>query len=464
MGAVYEAQTPDGSRHAVKVIVPELAGKNPGARRRFVREARAVSSIDSDHVVRVVEADTDPEQQLPYIVMELLCGMDLDTLIERHGALQPHVVARLFVQASRGLEAAHELSFVHRDIKPANLFLHEVPSGEVVTRVCDFGVAKQLATDGTNTTTANLTHTGGVIGSPMYMSPEQTRNAKHIDSRTDVWSLGISLYQALTGRQPWEGRDTVGELILAICTEPLPHVQDKAPWVSKGLVDVVHKALRRDRAERFQSMTEFAQALLPFTDGSTVVTPDLLTPVPKQIRVQSATRAAAPELTSVSAGTVAHTAAEPKKRTPRSTIVLAVVAAAAVATTIVTVQMKSNDPVTATSEPHKAAAPKDTVPAVKTAETSATSDTKAVSIIEDGSPEPTAIKLMQKDGGPVKASPPPKVAEKPGSAAKTAHRPQTRTASTPPKPKASAPPVKPPAATQTPTKPPGPPTDDQWPD
>ena len=312
MGSVYEAVGDDGNRYAVKVIEPELAGKNPGARRRFVREARAVTGIDCEHVVRVVHADTDPRQQLPFIVMDLLSGGDLEGRIKRLGPLHPVAAARVFIQACKGIQAAHDIGLVHRDIKPANLFLHETVSGELIVKVCDFGIAKQVAADGEDNTT-NLTRTGGVMGSPMYMSPEQAKNAKEVDHRTDVWSLGIALYEAVCGTPPWEGRSTVGELILAIYTEPVPHIQDKAPWVPPGLVDVVHRALHRNPGERLPSMREFAAALEPFADGSHKLNAELLKPLDAKCRAARAKRADGHVLTSMGAASVAAAVADAER-------------------------------------------------------------------------------------------------------------------------------------------------------
>jgi serine/threonine-protein kinase len=270
MGTVYEASLPDGGRVAVKVIRPELAGPNLAARRRFVREARAAASIDNPHVVRVLEVGSDAEG-IPFIAMELLHGSDLQHVVKQLGALAPRTTARLFWQACDGLRAAHARGFVHRDVKPANLFLHRQPSGEVVVKLCDFGVVKQLDADGEADTTANLTHTGGVIGSPMYMSPEQATNAKTIDPRADVWSLGAALYETLTGVPPWHGKESMGELIVAVCTEPLPHLQDRAPWVPPELAAAVHRAMTRNVGRRFQSMTEFGEVLRTCAGRRTIV-------------------------------------------------------------------------------------------------------------------------------------------------------------------------------------------------
>jgi hypothetical protein len=133
----------------------------------------------------------------------------------------------------------------------------------VVAKVCDFGVAKRTGLD--TSQTSELTQTGGMVGSPMFMSPEQARSAKHVDHRTDIWSLAISMYQALCGRKPWANQSaSLGELILAICTADLTPLQDVAPWIPPGLSDAIHRALLRDPEERYASMDEFRAALLPF--------------------------------------------------------------------------------------------------------------------------------------------------------------------------------------------------------
>jgi len=224
-------------------------------------------------------------------------------------------------QACRGLEAAHERGFVHRDIKPSNLFLHQVPTGDVVVKICDFGIVKRVRADDTEETAAQLTRTGGMVGSPAYMSPEQAKDARNIDLRTDIWSLGVSMFRALAGGLPWLGRESVGELIVAICTEGLPHVQDRAPWVPTGLAEAVHKTMRRDPGERFQSMAELAQALAPFTEGSTVVPSTDLGPVSQDLRGKAERRASPPDTTTVSgtrSQSVTSVPAEQAKRRRRA--------------------------------------------------------------------------------------------------------------------------------------------------
>ncbi len=284
MGAVYEAvDQREERRVAVKVILAESSAKGSDARRRFVREARAVSSIASPHVVRVIDADTDAVSDAPFIVMDLLSGIDLDQLIRERAPLEPHGLARLFLQACEGLAVAHAQSLVHRDIKPANLFLHQ--SGpEVTVKVCDFGVAKNTASEALEGSTAGLTRTGGLLGSPLYMSPEQAKNAKFVDARSDIWSLCLTMYEALSGVRPWEHCSTIGELILAICTENVAPLSDVAPWVDERLAAVVDRGVRRQVAERWQSVAEVTAALRAFTQGEARVSLDMLTSVSDEAR------------------------------------------------------------------------------------------------------------------------------------------------------------------------------------
>jgi serine/threonine protein kinase len=271
MGSVYEARTVDGERVAVKVILADEA-RSEQARQRFLREAKAASAVRSPNVVKLIDVGEDEARKLPFIVMELLCGSDLAALLKRVGALTPKISARLFVQACRGLGAAHASGFVHRDVKPGNLFLHELASGEVVLKVCDFGIAKQIAADSEGATQEMLTTTGSILGSPTYMSPEQIKTPRDLDERTDVWSLGASLYHVLTGSAPWDDCGELGEIIFAIFTQDVPHVQSKAPWVDAPFAALVHRAMRRPPEERHRSMAEMEQGLLELTDGSTSVT------------------------------------------------------------------------------------------------------------------------------------------------------------------------------------------------
>ena len=284
MGAVYEGTSESGDRIAVKVVPPDVFRRSQDVSRRFVREARALSSITSPHVVHVHEVDTDPRTGLPFIVMELLNGADLDKQVKRCGALDPPVAVRLFVQLCRGLAAAHARGIVHRDIKPANLHLHELPAGQIVPKICDFGVAKRILAVGAEETTVDITRSGGVLGSPVYMSPEQARNAKTVDLRTDIWSLGLSLWEALCGRRPWEGYSAVGEIIIAIWSQEVRPLTEVAPWIDAGLARVVHRALRRDADERYATAEDFAAALLPYASNAETIDRSMLVPMTRPPR------------------------------------------------------------------------------------------------------------------------------------------------------------------------------------
>ena len=314
MGAVYEARAETESRDvAVKVILAATGSVSGEARRRFVREARAAASIDSAHVVTVLDADTDPVSSAPFIVMELLSGIDLDHLVRDRGPIEPATIVKLFLQACEGLSAAHARSLVHRDIKPANLFLHQA-EGEVVLKLCDFGVAKNTNADAIEGSTAGLTRTGGLLGSPLYMSPEQAKNAKRVDHRSDVWSLCLAMYEALTGARPWPQCTTIGELILAICTESIAPMTDLAPWVPPELAAIVERGLLRPIDERWPSVDALAAALRPLADGDTRVTTAMLRSVSEDARARASKLR---RLVDVDAATIEQ-APPPDEVSPRS--------------------------------------------------------------------------------------------------------------------------------------------------
>jgi serine/threonine-protein kinase len=262
MGAVYEAATADGGSFAVKIVRPDVPLRSDGLR-RFARESRAAQQIENAHVARVVDAGTDDGLGLPFLVMERLEGRDLRQALRDVGPLAPSCAARLFVQACQGLAAAHACGVVHRDIKPANLFLQETGTGDIVLKLCDFGVAKHVALPEDS---GDLTKSNGLLGSPMYMSPEQSRNPRTVDHRSDIFSLGVTLYETLTGRSPWQGVSAL-DLVVAMCTTDAPALAVLAPWVPPRLAAAVHKALARNPKDRFASADEFASALRPFVDG-----------------------------------------------------------------------------------------------------------------------------------------------------------------------------------------------------
>ena len=271
MGNVYEVEGANGDRLAAKVVSAGTHGATQSTLQRFAREAKSSSAISSVNVVRTIDAGCDDKLGFPYIIMELLSGVDLSTIMKREGALAPEVAVRLVVQAARGVAAAHARGVVHRDIKPANLFLQQdARSSEVTVKVCDFGVAKRVSGMGISSGASHysLTRSGGMLGSPMYMSPEQARNAKAVDERTDVWSLSVVLWEALSGQRLWGGQSSLGELIVAICTEPIQLLEVAAPWLPRELSRTVQRGLERDPAKRIPTVRALIEQLDAFAGGT----------------------------------------------------------------------------------------------------------------------------------------------------------------------------------------------------
>jgi eukaryotic-like serine/threonine-protein kinase len=257
--------------------------------RRFQREARAAGSIETPHIVQVLDTGTDAGSGVIYMVMELLRGEDLQQLMKRLGKLSPQLSLRLVGQACIGLGKAHEAGVIHRDIKPANLFLSRHENGEITVKVVDFGIAK-IKVDVAAAEEAELTRTGGMLGSPLYMSPEQATGRKTIDHRTDIWSLGVVLYQALTGQVPHPA-EVIGALVMAICTEPAPPIQDLAPWVPPEIALLVHRSLAIDQDARFPSVLAMLEAIRKTVPEGLTIHADALVPLTEAQQAYVAPRA-----------------------------------------------------------------------------------------------------------------------------------------------------------------------------
>ncbi|WP_437760355.1 serine/threonine protein kinase [Sorangium sp. So ce1389] len=264
MGSVYEVELVEtGERLALKCAESELLNRSKSSVGRFQREVRAMGALDTEHIVRVRDAGTDPATGAPYMVMELLEGEDLQRLLDRVGKLEPDTALRIAAQVCVGLQKAHEARILHRDIKPANLFLARRGEGEIVVKILDFGIAKIKPEPHQGGPTTGLTRTGGILGSPRYMSPEQARGLSDIEYHTDLWSLGVVLYRALSGRVPHEHIEAFGELIIAICSVSPEPIQDLAPWVGPEVATVVHGALQFDAGDRFPSAAAMLDAIRP---------------------------------------------------------------------------------------------------------------------------------------------------------------------------------------------------------
>ncbi|HVY29524.1 MAG TPA: protein kinase [Polyangiaceae bacterium] len=291
MGAVYEAvHLGTHRRVALKVILGDAAHHSPDVIARFVREAKAAGAIDTQHIVQVLDFGIDTEQGIPYLAMEFLAGEDLDHVMERLGPLSPELAIRIVAQACVGLQKAHEAGVVHRDIKPANLYLARRDGGEVIVKILDFGIAKVKLDHLGSSENQKLTRTGSVLGSPRYMSPEQAKGLRSIDHRTDIWSLGAVLYQALSGRTPHHDQETLGQLIISICSEAPASIQDYAPWVSPELAAVVRGTLTMDVEQRTANAPALLQALKALQPGGFSLHESMLVPLAAGERARVAPR------------------------------------------------------------------------------------------------------------------------------------------------------------------------------
>jgi serine/threonine protein kinase len=254
MGAVWLADHLGLNTQVVVKFVSDKLVWSSEAVARFAREASAASQVKSPHVVQMLDHGV-METGIPYIVMELLEGHDLADHLTPAG-LPPREVVPIITQLARALTRAHERGIVHRDIKPSNVFLCEMGGGELFVKLLDFGVAKHEAA----TKPGEETRTGALIGSPFYMSPEQLVGDKSVDFRSDLWSLGVLAFEALTGARPFRG-DTIGALTMQVHTEPLPRPSQKNPALPPAIDGWFLKACARDPAARFGGAKELAAAL-----------------------------------------------------------------------------------------------------------------------------------------------------------------------------------------------------------
>ncbi|WP_437491338.1 protein kinase [Sorangium sp. So ce1014] len=267
MGLVVEALHLDlDTRVAIKFLLPEFMSYTEAAE-RFMREARTVAKLQTPHVVRVLDVAALDSGE-PYMVMELLDGEDLAAHAAETGTLAIGECIDHIAQACEALAEAHALGIVHRDLKPANLFLTRRPDGAPLIKVLDFGVSKILTGDTGN---VSLTQTTTILGSALYMSPEQMRSSKSVDPRTDIYALGVCLFEIIGGRPPYVA-DSFPELCAKIYTSPPESLEDLRPEVPEGLVEVIEKAIAREPEDRYQSISEFVQALAPFAAPGTRTT------------------------------------------------------------------------------------------------------------------------------------------------------------------------------------------------
>jgi serine/threonine-protein kinase len=254
VGVVFEAEHLKLRQTvAIKVLAAEMIAQ-PAMVERFEREARAMAMLASPRVTRVTDVDVTPEG-IPFLVMEYLKGRDLQSELKERGALPTHEAVSWVREACAGMSVVHAAGVVHRDLKPANLFIVDGPPRSL--KIMDFGISKISGDD------HEMTMTTTSLGTPAYMSPEQVRSAKHIDVRSDVWSLGVILYRALAGKLPFAGSGSTGMAVAIATEEPAP-IEQWRPDLPPGLVAIVRRTLQKDPNARFPTVQALADALAPF--------------------------------------------------------------------------------------------------------------------------------------------------------------------------------------------------------
>ncbi|HYP76701.1 MAG TPA: serine/threonine-protein kinase [Polyangiaceae bacterium] len=259
MGTVWEGTHLSlGTRVAVKFIDAGYA-QSPEARARFENEARAAARLRSKHVVEVYDHGVS-DDGCPFIVMEFLEGEPLDKRLDRLGRLPAKETAQIVMQIGRALTKAHAANIVHRDLKPENVFLvWDDEEGTDVVKVVDFGIAKfNEASLGSSSCSA--TRTGSLLGTPHYMSPEQARGLRSVDSRSDLWSIAVIAYRCIVGELPFEG-EAVGDLLVKLCTAPIPVPSQVSSEVPATFDAWLEKALAREPAQRFQTAAQLSESL-----------------------------------------------------------------------------------------------------------------------------------------------------------------------------------------------------------
>ena len=276
MGAVYEAKHQlTGRRLAIKCLHPQFQS-NREVVERFHREAQAATAVGNEHIIEVTDMGTF-EDKSPFIVLEYLDGVEFAKLLEEHPAMPIGRVVHIITQVCDALRNAHAQSIVHRDLKPENIYLVKRGQDSDFVKVLDFGISKMK--ENAEEIGSGLTKTGMALGTPYYMSPEQAQGMRDVDHRTDIYAIGVILFQALTGRLPFDA-DSYPQLMVRILTQPVPPLRTYREDIPAALDDLVLRAMAKDRLQRFASVEELAGALRAFAslNQAAVLVSDPVTP------------------------------------------------------------------------------------------------------------------------------------------------------------------------------------------
>jgi serine/threonine-protein kinase len=266
MGQVYAGKhVVTGRKVAVKFLLSELAD-NSEMIERFYREARAATAVGSEHICEVLDMQP-PEKGDPFLVMEYLDGMSLKERLQRQKRLPVVEATNIILQVLEALYAAHKAGIVHRDIKPENIFLVQRPDRPILVKLLDFGISKFNPLGGDED--HSLTKTGTVLGTPYYMSPEQASGDRTVGPLSDLYAVGVILYEALTGRVPFDA-ESFSALVVKIVTHTPPHPSDISPEISRNLGDLVLRAMARNPVDRYQSCKDMAEALRLVASGQSI--------------------------------------------------------------------------------------------------------------------------------------------------------------------------------------------------
>lgn len=257
MGAVFEAQHRFTKRRvALKVLQPEYA-QNADATARFLQEAQAATAINHVNIVQVLDMGVD-ETSIVYLVLEYLAGEDLAARLHSLQRLSVQETFDVLLPVMNALAVAHSKGIIHRDLKPANIFLAQTDDGAIVPKLLDFGISKISTGEA-----LARTSTGAILGTPYYMAPEQARGERAVDRQVDIWAMGVVMYQCISGQLPLVA-DNYNQMILKLVMEEAPPIASLVPSLPKPVADLVHRALAKDRAQRFATMEDFVRAVLGF--------------------------------------------------------------------------------------------------------------------------------------------------------------------------------------------------------